>query len=579
MVIGGILAVGWSLQGRQYGTPLWGSRTLLKYPLPYHEEFERDCKFWNVDVGVIGYARSSDRAYGNHNGTHKVDFSTLLFNTSDFTLAEAFPNGKIPTPFPNPFVLVSTLAPRLDYDEAGAVFTADAHSNFCWCGQTIHAGVRARLPIRDVTVRHREGPDGGSATGGLTLGDVFMERFEGGAPTVTNGVQVYAARLDFLSALTWKYPNNLAHPGIPLVNYHNSSAADHVTIGSQSVDTAVNVSSGEPAVALVGRADGTMPVDQTWGQPPATTDPILNADGTGVGTNTRGYFAFPTDYTPLASNTAAQKTLFVVPTLNALGGVNAGVMGAIEQAVMPYRYGGSSASVQGFLTANGLDFYDGRSQGLGDMDIEAYLGTMWGCDNRWWTDIMLGVTPPTGKKLNTSNNLIMLAPGNNGHTEIFAGAAGGWDALYWLKLMIDGTYTWVLKHHEKVAAAFKGATVKNIGPSLDAEVKWSYLVGHAMLSFYAYDCASFDVGYELYYKRPDRITFDQTTATDLAGTPNQALDSSVVEKYTKRIAHKLRGGLLLKTGTWEVAGCVSYVVAGKNIPREFEWDLRLGLTF
>jgi hypothetical protein len=576
LVVGGILVVGWSLQARQYTTPLYSTRALIEYPLSYHEEFERDCKCWTVDTGWIGYARSADRAYGTHDGTHKVGIGSLLFGKDVFSLAEAFPGGKVVIPG-NPFVALSTLAPRLTYTEAGGIFSADFRGTFCWCGQNVHGGLRVRLPIRDVAMNHGAGPEGGSDIEGLTLGDVFMERMEVGT---VNPQMVYAARLDFLSALTWQYPNvPMATASVPLVQYHNP-LTDTVTIGGQTVNNPTDETTGDPSVALIGRTTGTMPVDQTWGLGANAITATLGTDGSGVGNNVRGAFAANTDYTPFATNTTAQSQLFVVPTLKADGTIgDAQVKTAIEQAVLPFQNGGKLLTVQGFLFSQGIDFYNGRSQGLGNMDFELYLGTTWGCDGRWRTDLRLGVTPPTGKKLHTSNNVIMLAPGNDGHTEVFIGAAAGWDMLYWLKIMADATYTSVLKSHEQVAAAFKGATVKNLGPSLDAQVKWGYFVGHALAAFYAYDCAAFNAEYELYYKQRDKITFDQNTATDWAGKTGQALDSSVVTKHTEDIAHKLRGGLLLKTGTWEVGGCLSYVIAGKNVPREMEWDVRFAITF
>jgi hypothetical protein len=269
--------------------------------------------------------------------------------------------------------------------------------------------------------------------------------------------------------------------------------------------------------------------------------------------------------------------LWIVPTLTDQNLLSTGALAI--QAAINLAIANLDGSVADFLFENGIDFCDGRNQGLGDFDLELYLGRNWGCDQEYWTDLMFGVTFPTGDALCDCKQVLRQPTGNDHHFEIHGGFAAGWDACSWVKLMCDLQGFAVLSHNEKVAAPFKGATVKNIGPCVNADVKWSYLLGHIDLSFFASDCCGFDFGYELYHKGCDNICLCQKTAVEFIDRGEQLLDASVLTKNTNRTAHKLRVGFFSLIGDCEIFGGWSHVVAGKNIGRETDWYMSMSVNF
>ena len=627
----GLLSVG--ISAREIRTPLPWQYGFGHFPLDAdymcHEEL-RDkgdcCWAWDFKVGGILYGRDADCAFVkccpgttycpgtcgcdecqgdyvctscpsttqtntattsnlcsccDHGGstTHKVPWVTILFGKSDFRLEEIFVDGDIGTYLPNnPWVSIATLKPRFEYREAGAFFMADFKSVFDWCDADYRLGLRARLPVRDISVTDI---CAASDLTGETLDDVWQLRNETSptAPDKTN--VVYAGRLDFLSTLKRLYtPPN---PPQDLVVYHDANHSNHITMNGSEVgaDVSVIVGNTVPCIEVIYRGDERIPASQYWGRQPAVTDPIVQANGTGLTDDQRGRFNDTNvpDYTALGNDTPAQAKLFVVPSLDSNNDPATGatkLREAIEVAIQNI-----DASVADFLEDNGVCVCDGRTKGLGDLDLEFYLGRNWGCENQWWTDLQLACRFPTGKEICNCKYLFKAQTplGNNHHFEIRAGGEVGWDACDWVKFMIDGSYSWVLKHCEKVAAPFKGATIQNIGPCVNAEIKWQYFVGHADISFFANDCCGCDIGYELYHKKCDDICLCDKTATDLAGRTGQLLDASVLSANTSRTAHKICTGVFTKTHDCEIAAGFNTVVAGKNAPRDTDYYVALNVTF
>lgn len=601
LAVSGVFLVAAIIEARQLTTPLTGMRGKTSWPQLYNLEFDlENDACYTLEIDGMGYYRSADVAYVAHESDgetashdhHKANISTLLFGKSDFKLSEAFAGAHVdPFVSNNSFVEIATLKPRLRYDEAGALFSADLRGYMCWCDTPVRFGIKAQLPIRDINMHHTDDSNmvgGAAAPIGETIRDLVRFRHEQAHDdnTTNADLRVYAARLDFLSSLTWQYLPG--QPGtFPLVNYHDAAGA--VTIADQPVDGAAG--DLDPKVALIGRTDGTLPWDLYWGQTSDKITATLAADGTGIGNDVRGAFVHTVDYTALAKNQSAQSTLFVVPTIAkadntqdnvAIGGLSGPqIATAIDDAVEALGGSTAGASVADFIAAKNIDFKNGHVRGVGDVQLELYIGKNWGCEGRIWTDVVAGLVIPTAKKLHTAQHLIKPSLGNNGHTELFVGVSGGYDIDEWVRVMADASYTFVLKHQETIAAPFKGATVKNIGPDITADVKWNYFVGHIMASFFPSDSASFDIGYEPYYKTHDKVYLDdKATATDYAGQIHQPFDAAVITKDTKRIAHKIRAGVtVFDADNWDLNGGWSYIVAGRNVMREMEWYLRLGVNF
>lgn len=590
----------------------------MRYPIEYHYELDKDndkwCNNWHFDVAGVGYHRSAADAFqccstgstitsnscnsccgsscstsccGDcaNNTRNKVPWSTLIFGKSSFRLEEAFPGADVGTSITdNPFVALSTLNPRFEYSEAGAIFMVQLGTTFTVCDADYRTGLRARLPIRDFLVYD---PCGAGNMIGETLDDVWQVRQEtiGTDPNQKTNV-VFAGRLDFLSTLKriWTFnPNASAQP---LVTYGDGTnvASHYTTMAENRVDEPIDVNVGQPIIQVIGRPDGTVPRNLQWGYYTAVGEPSIAGDGSGIAADTRGVFSATTDYTTLSGDTAAQAKLFVVPTVAAAtqgtGVINEVVTGAKQiQAAIEGAIQSMDDSIAEFYQDIGLSFCNGHNQGIGDLDLELYVGRNWGCENNWWTDLTFGVRCPTAKAICNCLDPVLLPLGNNKHTEIRIGAAGGWNTCDWVKLMLHGSYSWALKHHEKVAAPFEGATVKNLGPCVDADVKWGYFVGDFDISFFTNDCCGFDLGYELYYKRCDDICLCATTATDWANRTEQPLDSAVLARNTKQMGHKAKVGIFSIIGDCEIGGGWSTIFAGYNMPRETDWYLRMGVSF
>ncbi|MBN2267159.1 MAG: hypothetical protein JW725_02340 [Candidatus Babeliaceae bacterium] len=567
ILILGLMSMG-VLSAREIRTPLpLQTGWYMYYPVSYHWERERcegDCWSWETLVEGMGYYRSSDVAFSTCDGTNKVPWVNLIFGKSDFTLAEAFPNATVPvTALPNnPWVSISTISPRFEYREAGAMFFASCTGFFDWCDATYRLGVRGRLPVRDIEVS--DVCNVGNLEG-ETLHDVWRQHEETPGAGVTD--RVFAGRLDFISHLARVVDSTVT----PMVNFHTST--NHIEIAGQAVDSAVSDVNGTPYVAGIYSADQSFPA-VPWGKIPSTIDGLISAGGSVSGDRNR--FVSTTDYTALGADATAQSTLFIVPSITSgliLPGPANTIRNAIDAAIL-----GIDDSIIDFYEETGLSFCNGRTKGAGDLDVDLYFGRNW-CNDDIWTDVSFGIRFPTAKEWCTCLELLKQPAGNNKHYEARLGIAGGWDMHRYVKLMADFTYNWVIKHRERLAAPFYGATVKNIGPCIDAEVKWDYLVAHIDLTFFANDCCGFDVGYEAYYKRCDNICLCQTTARDFANRIDQRLDASVLTQNTNRVAHKVRTGFFTQLGDCSVAGGWSQVVAGKNCPRDTDWYLKLGVRF
>lgn len=567
-------------QAREIRTPLPFMYGKMRYPVEYHWESEKkndqDC--WNINFEAFGgaYSRCADAAYSTCNGRTTVPWTNLIFGKSEFRLEEAFVNADVGTiSADNPWLSVSTLNTKYDYHERGAVFGATISSTFDYCDEEYRFGLRARLPFRDITVADTCGL---SDLIGAQLDEVYREREET-TTGVTQTNTVYAARLDFLTAL-----KRIATPIENLVNYNNSG---NIQIADQNIDAAVNQANGQPIVGAIYRADGSAPVAVDYWGKQAVFDAAIDASGGGLANNQRGNFVASTNYsTTLAGDTAAQSKLWIVPTLKGSGaGGNENKLqdGALAiQSAINLAIKNLDSSVQDFIREQGLDFCDGRNKGLGDLDLEFFLGRNWGCDGDVWTDLMLAFRLPTSDvdcDLQDCKKVLKQPLGNNDHFEIRFGAAGGYDFCDWLKFMGDLSFSWAIEDEEQIAAPFSGATVKGIGPCVKADIDWWYLVGHFDMTFFANDCCGFDVGYEIYHKGSDDVSLCVSKATDFAGRTDQALAASIFTKDTERTSHKLRTGFFSVIGDCQIFAGWSHVLAGKNAPRETDWYISMDVSF
>lgn len=563
-----------------------------------------DINFWSG-----AYYRCAARAFCDpcdpchDSSTRKTaSLSTLFFNAIDcdesFRGEEAFPGGMLSCegdafgsgPAGEPFLLFSRITPQFDYSEKGVVF--GAHVNYklpwSWCGNSWVVGGRINIPFKVIDVRNYP------CKLEETLSDVIGERplnvATGGNPTTYD----FAYRLDLLSCLI--------RPGLPpqmpvaLVEY--SPSDNQVTRIAQPVGTATP-DDETPPIYLIKRDDGSLPprtpivnpanpVRLAWAKQNSQRTGQLAADGSGVNDGIYNFGDQSIDYlNNLGMNREAQGTLFVVGHLNNLPLMGATgyvantvpVYNAIHELIEPLLFGADQSAVE-FFRNQGIDLCKNeRVVGQGDLRAEVFFGYTDPC---WCYFVhgVFGIVAPTGKKNKDPKHVFFQTTGNNGHAELKFGLEGGWQPYRWFGIDGDIAYNHVFRATEKRAAPFTGATVINIGPTIDAEVSWGYFVGH--LNFNIFHPCNPDiglmVGYELYAKGKDNVDLCVKTAkTFFDVTAN--LDAGLLERRTNTHTHKIRGEVFYRSFFFEIFGGASQVFAGKNAMKESEAHIGFNIYF
>ncbi len=580
----------------------------LRAPLPFRNGFHRFEHYpllcedwdtcWDYDVWGGAYHRQADKAFTNDHGTKKQSLAGLYFNKECFTGIEAFPPG---TPSDGVFFLdFAQLKPRFDYSENGAMFGFNVNRTFC-CGKW-DVGMRANIPFRSVKVEldccdFEEGLDDVC----ITKDEVIFNN-NGDDPNVPANTSViqnsYAYRLDFVASLPLTV-NNIPEPPEAFMNFRNGMGA--VAMNQKRVDndnsTPIHVLSVQDDTRplppcskrlFLGVNNTIFPPTDPKGQDQGVQNlPLLAADGSGVPVGDRAVFDKDTNYADganaLKNNVANQRKLWVVPTASVAGqtfelvndatNIRDTIAGIIQN---------SDTSTE-FLKDRGIVFDSQTLTGAGDLDVDFYFRRNWcdECRGDYYVEGIVGVRFPTGKKVKDPGKVLAQPLGNNRHFEVKLGAQTGWQPRDWFAVKADLSYSHVFKRTEKVAGAFTGATVKNIGPTVDAKVAWDYLIGNLDLTFVhpcSDACIGFDIGYQPYVKFKDKVSFKENTATDLLGN-TQTLDDGVLENHTKQVVHRIKTEFFHKNCTWEVFAGWLHSVAGKNIQRETDWYVGFGVFF
>ena len=514
-------------------------------------------------VWASAYHRKANCAFGPCNNA-TITLAQLLFGAANFRGAQAFVPGT--SSLFAPFLTRALLSPRFVYRERGGVIGADLEHcvNEKW-----DVGVRAVLPIRSVRVtRTKNGVTTGSSDlGGQALDDVIINQPDG-----------FAYRLDFLSQLPY------ACEGLglqyPIVNYHDLDfpPENPITISNQDITDQNN-----NPVTTIKRIDGSTP-SGTFAVPQAvaTSLPALSADGNSGAQDERQRFVVATDYTPLGSNISNQSTLWIVPTFDPVTGrlvapariIRAHVNELLDCCILP--------SAEALFAQCGITFNSQCIKGFGDLDTELFV--RYHITDCLDAEGIFGVRFPTGKKIKNPGAVLAQPLGNNGHTELMLGAKIAWDLSDILLANLDASYSFVLPHNEQVAAAFLGATIKNIGPATSARISWNYVFCRATLTIFNPWCCTSGiiVGYEFYGKSCDKINFfccnHKGILADCLGR-QQLLDGKLLAQNTKRSAHKIRGELFWDHNCISLFAGGAYTIAGKNIQKDIDWYGGIRVSF
>lgn len=542
----------------------------------------------------------------------------------------------------NPFMSFAKISPVFHYTERGFVAGGHIEYDFGECSNW-YLGARAALPFKNIRVdrdlscnKLEEGledvmlqvlqrvdpeiavPAGTTVTPVPGPGAAIVMN-AGAAQTVNNPDgnirSVYAYRLDFLTALRMpgtpnsvvKYtPANIAIAGIDVTKeivqpgglgtVAETKTAYFAAQGNIGAAGSYSFALNYPREATrhvyaLRSTDGTLAsvqgsiFDSNTGEvriaQDVTPDGNVAANGSGGANGARLAFVAGTDYAPLAGNCDAQSELFIIPNSRGTGEVmpDGAAIGATIDYIIKSSLSSFNTSALGFLESKGIDLcHNQRVSGFGDLDTDLYLG--YDFTECFYGEFAVGARWPTGKKMKDAGLVYYQPTGNNGHFELKAQGDLGWQPTHWAGLHVNASYSHVFSRTEKKAAAFKGATVKNIGPSIDAKVSYGYFVGHFDVTlFHPENCnLGLAVGYELYAKRKDKVTFATAMAKDLNGDL-KPLDETILEKDTNAVSHKIRGEMFHRWNYCELFIGASRAFAGRSVLKETEAHVGIGIYF
>ncbi len=624
-----------ALTARDIRTPLnLQNEPLGHFHIPIEwEEDEKSIPCWDFDVWGAGYAQNAADAFGPCDN-HRVPITQLLFGLSDFTVSEVFANNTVSTVSPSTiFLSFSTVKPRVEYNEEGIVVGLNVARRFL--DDRMHVGLRVNLPFRVVEM-HRRNCDCGLGEEGLAEVRRCSSDFYDTYPTDPLGnsfgsgtLKQYECtyRLDFLDALaesngllpgiTWGTAilNQAFQPG-PI----DVTDAGHVPLGVSDFYTGGNGMIAVPA-HLLQETPGIPPVDRfaagefqvgvngVPGAPGAFAYPVLDGAGAAVGgvPGSRWVFGQGVDYTVLSDSNAAKSKFWFVPTFysDAAGdiGPSSEWITAESEIESLINTAGTFVTPSEFLANNGITFDTEKERGVGNLDTTIYLGYDFLCDKNMYGEGRFGVRWPTDKRDKNPGEVYRMATGNDGHYEVRVGTQWYYMPVCWFGMNFEGDYFHVCKRREKVAASFVGATIKNINPTVDAEVQWDYGLVKFDLNFYHPNNPGlgFLVGYEFYGKSKDRIEFVnpeienascgqksnvcsnsnesvRTMAPDLFGNL-QTLDPRVLERQTQRLSHKMRLEFFHHWNSGDLFLGWTHVVGGKEVMRETSWHIGMVVQY
>jgi hypothetical protein len=598
------LAVSSSAFATEFRTPYLSDRGPLR-----HSFKKLNKKKMNINTWSTVHTKEAHKAFLKH-GTDSKELTALLFNKSTFQFNEFLPDAIMPLNAPNYNIFMNALSysPKAKFFEYGATFGGRIdfpiwkEDNGCVKGRI---GLRATLPFRTIEVERQDfAPETASVDNALAqvvkTGIIRVQRNAAGAEAPVGSqvdVEATAYRLDFVAGIRDAAKNSVV----------SAPAANEFKIFGQNI---VAASAAAATAGLVADVNGS-PEIVAWNltvagatdfdaknglvKAAAFVDPTDDLSGVAA-THIADFFAV-NDYTALApaatfggavvaagvndvTGLAAAKTSWLVFKRASDGNVNTRLVGDQAQAIdrmLQDRIRGLNKDPFAFLSENGFVFDSYKRSGLGDIDLDVFYEHAF--NKHMLAELVLGVRFPTGTTKNSCNNpyRAIAKLGNGEHFEVKLGANFAWDACKWFSLKLDLSYNFVLEGKEQRAAVFAGSTVKNIGPCTDADVDWGYFIGRLDFQFVHPKtcCLSTVLGYEIYYKTEDHLTFKKTTENSWLGTKDQPvaskLDSKLARANTESISHKGRMESTYKANKYlDIFWGGAVTFAGQNVFRDMD---------
>lgn len=562
-----------------------------RLPLSRSDSYDFDQKDeagWNVQFGSSAYKRQADRAFSG-GGTATNNLTALIFNKDTFRLSNIFENCWVPynTEYYNPYMRVITMKPRIKYVEEGVVFTGSIDRDVL--NERGRWGVRVRVPVKTVEI---ERLDEGTRRDSQSE-DVVQRKYHPKTGDLEADIGM-ACRLDFFEAMPSQAMTAAADPVI----------YTHVDKGIRFNDQTADGF----AIGAVSSPEGTVPRKTFTGVANNSTRSILPTDLNNLSTTTIYHMPDGTDYSALSDRDAAdvatraanqdKKAQVWVVTLHDPGdgenaeGTTSKVMSSHVTSFLPTL----NANIYEWMHDRGYDLSSSKQMGLGDIEMDLYYDHM--LSDRTVAGVNFTAKLPTayGSQFNDNNfagNPYRAHLGNGGHFEVGGGAHLDCEATAWLAWHVDGTYTFALDATEKRCAVPQNTYIKNMGPETTANVSWSTAV--ANLELHMCHPRTTDItttiGYRLYYKTADTIKFKNATieswlgktfdatANDYTVANPTTLDNTLAAKNSEQWGHTIRFGTTYHISDWfTMSGNAAFTVAGKNVPKTFEWQCACRIT-
>jgi len=612
----------------EFRTPWLGDRG----PIRYRFDRLRTTK-WNVNTYTSFNRKQAEKSYLKH-GFDTEPLTALFFNKADFNLNEIFPNNLTPaanyfdTQEYSPFFTTFQFSPRAYYIETGMNFGGRIDYPV-WCNNG-RIGIRANVPFRCVEIERKDITDPNEDPRSQVIDERLITNDKNSnGETQDDRPQIVARayRADYVAGL----------PGTNLESIVQGDNQQLTILGqrvarSKTVNNAPHDTDKAGATVTLVNTDATSgrPQLHAWSWTSQADDQALDGDTTAAGdvfqvgnkgnrfaqrvgsnnivsvdpavalaTNKIGFFATDDtkDYTKYQD------------TLAGKGGSNLWFIAHRQtDSPNPEQFGNGRADTAGngatiwrsledltnlydenpmnFLLRNGFDFASQKRSGMGDIDVDVFYEHDFNCE--WRGEVSLGVRFPTGGKQKTDHNPYRPNLGNGGHWEIKLAALVAWHPVYWMNMKLDLAYSFALEGRENRGASFKGANVKNIGPSVRADVDYGYFVGNFDLTFFHPKTCKLatTLGYQLYYKTEDHISYKVKSLESWLGhkadgkTANAYdLDSGVARRHTEAVGHKVRSETSFFISKWfEVFAGASFTFAGQNVARDKDihagWNVR-----
>jgi len=522
----------------------------LPYIFGYNTQFFSQIKIhqdWLINCSITPYYKTANNAFDSKG--NKSDIAKLFFSKSSFSASDAFctnnPNYKYI------FKNNSKFSPSIKYKEYGALFCLDFAKQI----NNWKLGLRTLLSIKKLKINSKN-----------RLPTILGLNYNNNAIISPNG---YAYNLRFLTNTTYgkEYPQNL----YSIVNYYDTSfPGNPITIYNQNITNRLN----NPVSAVYTR-NGKLPNIVNATQNIINTMANVEDDGRISNNSNQGKFLDDINYMPLLNNINRQNDLWIIPTIENNGQFSQASRVIKNEVTQIYNLPTFSSNPNLSIPFK-FDFSSCQRHGIGDFDTEIFLGYYF--NEYFYLEADFGIRFPTASKIKNVYNVFCQPLGNNGHYAYTFALEGLLETSNWLTITSQVRFLSTLKAKEYVAAPFVCNNIKNIGPSIIADISWKEVFYELDTISNIYNNCYLDIGYKLYYKSNDNIDLKEKSIENYLSI-NTYLNPSILSSNSKIINHELRFELLYNLNLLDLFLGSNITVGGQNTTSNREFHTGLSLYF